>query len=129
TVTAPVGASSAYLRVRVLLEQDTGLPPHVLAIWAEYEVFNQSVRRRRWQFSIAATDRRLTRAGTLDARDGEDIRSDLWELFDGPASFTFVDVDGTSHTVRLIGLREEWQRPDQAAKVGTHTTFDVVLVE
>lgn len=129
SITASVGASSAYLRVKVELEQDTGLPPHILAIWAEYEVFNQSVRRRRWQFSIAATDRVLTRAGSLDARDGEDIRDDLWTLFDGPASFTFLDVDGESYTVRIIGLREEWQRPDQAPKVGAHTTFDVVLVE
>lgn len=129
TVSVPVGASSSYLRVKVELEQDTGLPPHILALWAEYEVLGDSVRRRRWQFSIAATDRTLTRAGALDTRDGDEIRSDLWDLWSGPASFAFTDVDGQSHTVRLIGLREEWQRPDQAPKVGAHTTFDVVLVE
>jgi len=129
TVSATIGATSAYLRLRVELEQVSGLPPHILALWAEFEVINESVRRRRWQFRIAASDRTLTREGELDPRDGEEIRGDLWALFDGPASFTFRDVDASSHTVRVIGLREEWTRPADLPKIGAHSSFEVVLVE
>jgi hypothetical protein len=129
SISRSVGQESAYLRIRVQMSQTTGLPPHLLAAWAEYEVLNESVRRRRWQFKVAASDRTLTRAGSLDPRGGEEVRDELWTLFDGPASFVFTDVDGSAHTARLIGLREEWTRPSDLPKVGAHTTFEVVLVE
>lgn len=129
TITGEVGASSRYLRVRLTLSQVSGLPPFVQAIWGEYEVLNDSVRRRRWQFRIAATDRVLNRAGSRDARDGADVRAALWNLFEGADTFSFTDVDGQERDVRMIGLREEWQRPADVPKLGAHTTFDVVLVE
>ncbi len=129
TVRAAISVSSRYLRIRIVGTQTSGLPPFVMAVWAEFESLNESVRRRRWQFKIAATDRIVTRDGAVDPRAGQDVRVQLWDLFTNAESFSFEDVDGGTYATRMIGLREEWHKPADALKVGAHTTFDVTLVE
>jgi hypothetical protein len=133
SVKQAIAVTSNFLRVRVIATQTSGLPPFVMSIWAEYETLNESVRRRRWQFKIAATDRVVTRDAALDGRDGQQIRDQLWALFTNAQTVTFRDVDYSTtlseRNVRIIGLREEWHKPADQQKIGAHTTFDITIVE
>lgn len=128
-----IAVTSNFLRVRLIATQISGLPPFVMSVWAEYETLNESVRRRRWQFKIAATNRVVTRDAALDGRDGQEIREQLWDLFTNAQTVTFRDVDYQAtlaeRNVRIIGLREEWHKPADQQKIGAHTTFDVTIVE
>lgn len=133
SVKQTIAATSNFLRVRLLGAQTSGLPPFVMSVWAEYETLNESVRRRRWQFKIAATEGVVTRDAAVDGRDGQTIREQLWDLFTNAQTVTFRDVDYQTtlveRSVRIIGLREEWHKPAGQQKIGAHTTFDVTIVE
>lgn len=133
TVRHAIAVTSNFLRVRLIATQTSGLPPYIMSVWAEYETLNESVRRRRWQFKIAATDRVVTRDASLDPRAGQTIREQLWNLFTNAQTVTFRDVDYLTtlaeRSVRIIGLREEWHKPADQQKVGAHTTFDITIVE
>jgi hypothetical protein len=133
SVKQSIAVTSNFLRVRLIATQVSGLPPFVMSVWAEYETLNESVRRRRWQFKIAAADKVVTRDAALDGRNGQEIRNQLWDLFTNVQTVTFRDVDYqttlSERSVRIIGLREEWHKPADQQKIGAHATFDVTIVE
>ena len=130
---ALTAAVSAALIVKVTLTRTSGLPPFVTSIWAEHETLNDSVRRRRWQFRVRAGDRVINRQGARDTRTGQEVRLLLWEQFAAAATLAFRDIDygstGVTRTVRMIGLREEWQAPADQPALGAETTLEVTLVE
>jgi hypothetical protein len=133
SVEFPVGASGSSLVLRVTATRVSGLPPAITAIWAEHETLNDSVRRRRWQFKIHARPRSVDRDGMLDPRTGQDMRAALWQLWEATEATRFRDVDyattGAEHTVRLIGIREEWPKPADEPALGADTVIELTIVE
>jgi hypothetical protein len=133
TVTAPLAATGTGLLLRVTATRADGWPPAIVALWAEYEVLNDSVRRRRWTFQVPARARSIDRAGALDPRDAGAIRAALWGLWQGAATVPFRDIDDAAHLteyqVRLIGLREDVPRPADHAVIGAESVLELTLVE
>ncbi len=108
TVSVPLDVESATLLLRLTLTRTSGLPPFVTTIWAEYETLADNARRR-WQFRIQARPRAVNRAGTLDPRTGQQIRSGLWSVWEAAATIPFRDVDyattGIERDVRVTAIR------------------------
>lgn len=133
TVEYPLALTANHLMVKVTATRASGLPPHIAAVWVEYEVLNESVRRRRWQFKVRARARGVNRAGAVDTRTGQQIRAALWSLWEGAATFAFRDVDygatGAERNVRMIGLREEWAKTADQSDLGADAVLEVTLVE
>ncbi|RIK45232.1 MAG: hypothetical protein DCC58_07145 [Chloroflexi bacterium] len=133
TVEYPLSVTANQVLVKVTVSRNSGLPPQVVAVWLEYELLNDSVRRRRWQFKVHARPKGVNRAGALDNRSGQQIRTALWALWESADTVTFRDVDdadtGLERTVRMIGLREEWPKPAGQGDVGSDTLLEVTLVE
>jgi hypothetical protein len=133
TVDYPLALTSTTLLVKVTTTRTSGLPPQLVAIWVEYELLNESVRRRRWQFRLHARARGVNRAGALDGRTGQQIRAALWTLWSNASTFQFRDVDygatGIERTARLIGIKEEWPKPADQSDLGADSTIEVTLVE
>jgi hypothetical protein len=121
------------LIVKATLTRTSGLPPFVTSVWAEHETLNESVRRRRWQFAVRAGADIVNRQGVRDTRDGQTLRTALWNLYTSATTFAFRDVDfgatGVTQNVRMLGLREEWPTPSDQRTLGAETTLEVTLVE
>lgn len=126
----PVNVSANELRVRLTLTQASGLPPAILAIWAEHtESTAASSGRRRWQFRTRATDNLITRTGAYDGRSGETIRDAIWALWEGGSSFAFTDPAGDAFAgCRLVAVDEAWPRAADAG-TGHHTELTLTIEE
>lgn len=133
TVEFPLSVTANGLLLRVTATRVSGLPPAIVALWAEHETLNDSVRRKRWTFKIHARPRSVDRDGALDPRTGQQIRAALWQLWDSAGPVSFRDVDyattTTEHTVRLIGIREEWPKPADEPALGADTVIELTIVE
>jgi hypothetical protein len=130
----PISVEATWLRLRLTGTQLTGLPPFVMALWAEHdEPTLTSLGGRRWTFQIHAHDGGIDRAGALDPRTGQQIRAALWNLAESGASIPFRDVDyaatSAETTVRLIDLRERWTQTADQPSLGADTVLDVTLAE
>jgi hypothetical protein len=133
SISFPIAATGSGLLLRVIATRDAGLPATVVALWAEYEVLNDSVRRKRWSFKVHARARGVDRDGALDSRTGQQIRSSLWDLWRSAATVPFHDIDAathpTEHQVRIIGIREEIPKPADYPTLGADTLIEVTVVE
>lgn len=122
-----VDVECAALLLRLTLTRVSGLPPFVTTIWAEHDAERA---RRRWQFKVHARPRAVNRAGALDPRTGQQIRSALWTLWEDAQTIPFRDVDDApARDVRLASLREDWPKPAGAGEAGAFTVLEVTLVE
>jgi hypothetical protein len=132
SVAFAISATSVGLIVKATLTRTSGLPPFVTSVWAEHETLNESVRRRRWQFTVRAGAGLVNRQGERDTRDGQTLRTALWDLYTSATTFAFRDVDygatGVSTNVRMLGLREEWPTPSDQSTLGAETALEVTLV-
>ena len=133
TISEPLDVESATLLLRLTLTQASGLPPFVTTIWAEHEPLDDSVRRRRWQFRIQARPRGVNRAGALDPRTGQQIRTALWTVWEAAQTVPFRDVDyaetRTERDVRVTAIREDWPKPADANTLGAFSVLEVTLAE
>jgi hypothetical protein len=106
--------------------------PALVGLWADYEAIGIAPRRRRWNLSMRARDRTVTRNGAVDPRDGRSIAADLWQAWASTASIPFEDVDfpatGTTYNVRVASIREEIPVPNDASQWGD-SVVSLELVE
>lgn len=141
TVVYDVVLSATQLMIKVTMTYTSGLPPHIIALWAEYqlvdpneaEILGESARPRQWEFSIPARDDIVDRSGAADARTGQTIRATLRTLYDLHSTFPFRDVDygadATTHTVRMTEMIETWANPADQAAIGAHSMLAITLEE
>ncbi|HYI16357.1 MAG TPA: hypothetical protein VEX37_13260 [Thermomicrobiales bacterium] len=132
TVSEPLDVEGATLMLRLTLTRTSGLPPFVTTIWADYDRLDASARRR-WQFRILARPRAINRAGTLDPRTGQQIRTALWTLWEEAETVPFRDVDyattTTERDVRVTAIREEWPKPADANTLGAFSVLELTMDE
>jgi hypothetical protein len=121
--------SSRFLQMRVSFSGVVDWSPALVGLWADYEAIGISPRRRRWNLSVRARDRTVTRDGAVDPRDGRSIAADLWQAWASTTSIAFEDVDfpasGTTYNVRIASIREEIPVPNDASQWGD----SVVILE
>lgn len=120
------------IQLRVTLSGTSGLPPFIQSIWASWERPPRAGRRR-WSFDVRAGDDVINRAGLLDPRDGQAIRSMLWAVQEAGVPVAFQDVDygatAVERQVRLIELAEVWPKPFDQPALGAQTRLSVTLEE
>lgn len=80
-----------------------------------------------WNLRIKCKSPMKLADGTVDARTGEQMREELETLIENPGLHTFVDIDGTSHTVLFHTLDEGTFVIDQEESSGS--TLPISLIE
>ncbi|MFT4040917.1 MAG: hypothetical protein QM692_22230 [Thermomicrobiales bacterium] len=86
--------TSRRLQLRVSWSSIADWAPVLVDCWAEYTVQENAPPRRRWEFTIAATDRRPRRDGALEARTGRQRSAALWDAWEGGRTLAFQEADG-----------------------------------
>jgi len=132
SVTVPLAVEAPAILLRLTLSRTSGLPPAITSIWADY-VPDDDRSSRRWQFRVRARSRSINRAGALDPRSGQQIRSDLWALWEAGETVPFRDIDYAAtpveRTVRVASISEDWPKPADANAPGAFSTVEITLVE
>ena len=111
TVTGTLPAvRSRWLQLRMTMSGITTWAPVLAGLWAEHELLDASVRRRRWRFTVLCRDHVVRRDGSVDAAGARATASGLWDAWQAGALLAFSDVDsdstGQTSMVRIAGIRE-----------------------
>lgn len=129
---ASAAAVSRFLTLKVAWAGVLDWSPILVALWAEYELLDAPARRRRWQFSVKAQDQVIDRDGLQLLRTGREQITELWDHWQNGTTVPFRDLDyddvATERQVRIVGITERVDRPDQAGKWGD-SNVALVLVE
>jgi len=123
---------SRFIQLRVVWSSVSDWAPVLVGLYAEYELFETPARRRRWTLDVRARDATTRRDGTTEPRTGRQLATDLWAAWEAGTTLAFQDIDypttGTTHAIRIVGLRETVAKPADAARWG-ESLFNLVLVE
>jgi microcystin-dependent protein len=96
----------------------------------EAELAAEGVLRRRWELTISASDRNVTRDGQLDAKTGRQAIAALWDAWELGTELDFKDVDNdtdpVTYLVTISGLEEKAGKPSDAARWGESTVMLVL---
>jgi len=135
TLEAEIGSAvaiSRFLQLRVAWSSVVDWAPVLTAVWAEYELLGVPARRRRWQFAVQTGDDLVRRDGTVDPRSGRQQIADLWTAWSSASTVQLKDIDYDAdpavRNVRIIGIKEEVQRPADAGWWG-QSVVSLTLVE
>jgi hypothetical protein len=97
---------SRFLQLKLAVSSVSDWCPVVLGLWAEHETMDLPTRRRRWKLTAVCTDHVVTRDGSVDSTGARVLGSGLWDVWEDGSTLSFTDVDGSSYTVRIAGIRE-----------------------
>lgn len=86
--------ASRHLQVRVSWSSISDWAPVLVDAWVEYTLLENAPPRRRWELTVAATDRRPRHDGALEARSGRQRSAALWDAWEGGRTLSFQEVDG-----------------------------------
>jgi hypothetical protein len=132
-ISASLDVEATAIQLRLTMTRTSGLPPFVTSIWAEHATVADSLRHRRWQFRVQARPRGVNRAGALDSRTGQQIRTALWSTWEAGELVPFRDVDyaatTTERTVRVTAIHEDWPKPADANTLGAFSVIEVMVEE
>lgn len=119
---------SKFLQVRVTVSSILDWSPVLLNLWAEAEVLDDPVRRRRWRFTVQCKDAVILRDGTADNTGARALAERLWAAWSAGGTVTLKDIDYdrtlTTYTVRLVDIVEKISKPQDA---GTFADGEVEL--
>lgn len=125
-------AVSPFVMLRVRWSSLVDWAPVLVGVWVEFEVLDSPTRRRKWAFSILASDQAVDRDGNPLARSGRDLITDLWAAWESGAPVSFRDIDYDAapieRTVRIVGIAERVNRPADHGRWG-QAVIDLALVE
>lgn len=114
------GNVSRFVLLRVRWSSVADWAPVLAGIWAEFDMLDAPVRRRRWTIGIQARDQQVDRAGGLVARSGQQLVDELWQAWQSGSVLAFRDIDHDAspveRTVRLIGINEKASAPYNAGQ-------------
>lgn len=109
--------NSRWIRLALLLEKnDADNPPIIEAVRVKFHPMLTDLLR--WTLTIRVEDNIELLDHTIDARSSATIASDLDTVLKSVPPITFVDIDGTSYTVKaengsLIPIRMEYNNSTQ----------------
>jgi hypothetical protein len=98
----------------------------------EAELAAEGVLRRRWELTVEASDRNVTRSGAADAKTGRQAITALWDAWELGTEVNFKDVDHdadpVTYLVSIAGIEEKAAKPSDSARWG-ESTVSLVLEE
>ena len=99
----PTGVYSKKISLKVeLAVNDTSATPKLTETIMQYSLYPQ--RKFQWTIRIKAKDKLRLLDGTLETRTPDQIRADIEELFANQQLYSYVDVDGSQHSVLMNDL-------------------------
>jgi hypothetical protein len=121
-----------HLQLRVRWSSVLDWAPVLTHLWAEYAPLDNAPPRRRWELTIAASDRKIARDGQLAPTTGRQDIAALWTAWSGGATLAFRDIDHDTapvdYLVRIEAIAERPPRPADQARWG-ESQVELTLVE
>ncbi len=115
-------ALSRFLQIQVEWTSVSDWAPVLTGVWAEYAIFDQPARRRRWSLQIMAQERVIQRDGSLAVRSGREQIEALWTAWQSGQSVSFADIDfdtePVTRQVRIVDIEEHVSKPSDASRWG-----------